>query len=131
MRLDLYLAESAMALSRTEAKNFIVKGSVTVNGKVITKPSYEVTGDEEISLDKSSKKYVSRGGYKLEAAINAFNFSIKDRSAIDIGASSGGFTDCLLKNGAKHVVAIDSGTSQLVSSLLSDHRVPGPVDVPV
>lgn len=123
MRLDVYLAENLLAESRTEAKNFIISGAVTVNGKVVTKPSYDVESIDEISLDKSSKKYVGRGGLKLEAALSEFNVDVNGSLTIDIGASSGGFTDCLLQNGALHVIAIDSGSGQMVESLRRDDRV--------
>ena len=123
MRLDVYLCENGFAASRTEAKKFILSGSVTVNGRAITKPAFEIEDDAEVSVDKSSKKYVSRGGLKLEAALDFFNVDVKEKLAIDIGASSGGFTDCLLQRGAKHVIAVDSGTMQLVSSLRDDERV--------
>lgn len=123
MRLDLYLAESGMADSRTDAKNFILSGSVTVNGKAVIKPSFSVSGEEEILLDKSSKKYVSRGGLKLEGALSAFEIDASSRYAIDVGASSGGFTDCLLKHGASRVIAVDSGVGQLAESLRADPRV--------
>jgi 23S rRNA (cytidine1920-2'-O)/16S rRNA (cytidine1409-2'-O)-methyltransferase len=95
-----------------------------VNGKTVTKPAFDIGDDSpEVVVDKSSKKYVSRGGLKLEAAIEAFKIDVKDKQAIDIGASSGGFTDCLLSYGAKSVIAVDSGTAQLVGSLKSDPRV--------
>ncbi len=123
MRLDLYIFEQGDAQSRTEAKGFIDAGCVTVNGKIVSKPSFCVTGEEEITVDRSSKKYVSRGGLKLERALEAFKISPKDKRCIDIGASSGGFTDCLLQNGASFVTAVDSGTAQLAKSLQSDIRV--------
>ncbi len=123
MRLDVYLADSALVDSRTDAKNFILSGSVFVNGKVIKKPAFEVSGDEKIDVDKSSKKYVSRGGLKLEAAFDAFDIDVNGVMAIDVGASSGGFTDCLLKRGASAVLAVDSGSGQLVDSIRNDTRV--------
>lgn len=123
MRLDLFLAESRKADSRTDAKNFILAGAVTVDGKVINKPSFDVTGDEDISVDKSGKRYVSRGGLKLEAALDSFNIDVSDAMALDIGASSGGFTDCLLQRGAKRVIAVDSGYGQMVEALRNDARV--------
>ena len=123
MRLDVYLADNALVDSRTDAKNFILSGAVTVEGKVITKPSYDVTGDENIAVDKSGKRFVSRGGLKLEGALNSFEIDVSDALAIDIGASSGGFTDCLLKRGAYHVIAVDSGSGQMVDSLRKDPRV--------
>ena len=123
MRLDVFLLENGYVSSRTEAKGFISEGAVSVDGRVITKPAFDVDGDSKIEIDKSSKKYVSRGGLKLEAALDAFNIDVSSKMAIDIGASSGGFTDCLLKHGATAVVAVDSGTAQLVSSLRADERV--------
>ncbi len=123
MRLDLYLYENGFASSRTEAKNFISGGAVTVNGKTANKPALDIFGTEEISVDRSVKKYASRGGTKLEAAFECFNLSVSGLKAIDIGASSGGFTDCLLKHGAEHVIAVDSGSGQLVKELREDRRV--------
>ena len=123
MRLDLFLAENNFVDSRTDAKKFILSGNVTVNGRTVDKPSYDVLGDEEILVDKSSKKYVSRGGLKLECAFDAFGMDVRDALAIDIGASTGGFTDCLLKRGASHVIAVDSGSGQIVDSLRCDKRV--------
>lgn len=123
MRLDVYLTERSLVDSRTDAKGFILTGAVIVNGKVVTKPSFDVDGSEEISVDKSSKRYVSRGGLKLEAALDSFNIDVSGVKAIDVGASSGGFTDCLLKRGAYHVIAVDSGSGQMVDSLRQDSRV--------
>ena len=124
MRLDVYLFENNYAMSRTEAKNFILNGKVTVNGITIQKPSYELADElAEICVQKDAKKYVSRGGFKLECAINSFNLEIREKTALDIGASSGGFTDCLLKNGAARVIAVDSGCGQMAASLRADGRV--------
>ena len=123
MRLDIYLNEAGLCQSRTEAKGFIVAGSVKVNGKSVTKPSFEVSDVDEVLVDRSAKKYVSRGGFKLEAALDAFSIDVEGRSAIDVGASSGGFTDCLLKHGATRVIAVDSGAGQLVEVLRADERV--------
>ena len=123
MRLDLYLFDSGLCQSRTEAKNFILEGSVKVNGKTVKKPSLDVNENDTVELDKSSKKYVSRGGLKLEAALDEFNIDVKDKIAIDVGASSGGFTDCLLQRGAKCVIAVDSGSGQLADKLHNDGRV--------
>ena len=124
MRLDIFLHESGYVSSRTEAKTFITKGAVTVGGKIITKPSFNVDPDTaEICIDKSSKKYASRAGFKLEAALDEFNIDVTSSFALDIGASSGGFTDCLLQRGAAHVIAVDSGFGQMVERLRDDDRV--------
>ena len=123
MRLDLYLFENGYAKSRTEAKNLITDGAVKVFGTVVTKPSFDVDSDSKIEIIKETSKYVSRGGYKLEGALKAFDVSVSDRLCIDVGASSGGFTDCLLQNGANRVIAVDSGTMQLAESLRCDERV--------
>ncbi len=123
MRLDLYIFENGLAESRTEAKNFVTSGSVSVDGKVITKPSYDILGERKVEVDREAKKYVSRGGLKLEGALDSFGIDVRGRLAVDIGASSGGFTDCLLKRGALRVIALDSGKDQLVSSLRKDERV--------
>ena len=109
--------------SRTDAKNFILTGAVTVDGKTISKPSYDVNGGEEILVDKSGKKYVSRGGLKLEGALDSFKIDPSGLVALDVGASSGGFTDCLLQRGAAQVIAVDSGSGQMVQGLRDDKRV--------
>ena len=123
MRIDIFLAENGLAASRTEAKGFITSGAVMVDGKTVTKPSFEVSGEESITVDRSVKKYVSRGGLKLEAALDEFSVSVKDKKCLDVGASSGGFTDCLLKRGASHVIAVDSGYGQMAEDLRRDARV--------
>lgn len=109
--------------SRTDAKNFVLWGAVSVDGKIIKKPAYNVNGNEKITVDKSEKRFVSRGGLKLEGALESFVIDVLGAMAIDIGASSGGFTDCLLKKGASHVIAVDSGSGQMVESLRNDERV--------
>ena len=99
-------------------------GAVYVDGKQVTRPSFDIEGlEDKISVDRSQKQYVSRGGIKLAGALSEFGISVVGRSCIDVGASSGGFTDCLLQNGAKSVVAVDSGYGQLVKSLRDDPRV--------
>ena len=124
MRLDVYLCEIGLAASRNEAQGFIKAGAVKVDGKIILKPAFSVDGKPAtVEVDRTTKKYVSRGGYKLEGALSAFSVSAEGKYCIDIGASSGGFTDCLLQHGAAHVIAIDSGTAQLAASLASDSRV--------
>ena len=123
MRIDVFIFQNGFASSRTEAKNLVTDGYVSVNGKKVSKPSYDVTVDDKVDVRRDKKKYVSRGGYKLEGALSAFSIRTEGRLAIDIGASSGGFTDCLLQNGAKHVISLDNGEGQLVASLREDSRV--------
>ena len=124
MRLDLFLSENGFTRSRSEAKAMIEAGAVTVGGVQVTKCSFDVSGREEsVVFDRSYKKYVSRGGYKLDGALCAFNIDVTGAMAIDVGASSGGFTDCLLQRGASRVLAVDSGTDQLVRELREDTRV--------
>ena len=123
MRLDVFLFERADALSRNEAKVLITEGAVSVNGKIITKPAYDVDDTDVITVDRSVKRFVSRGGEKLFGALSAFCITPQGKKCIDVGASSGGFTDCLLQMGALSVIALDSGHSQLVSSLRCDERV--------
>lgn len=124
MRIDIFLAEKGFVKSRTEAKELLKSGAVTVNGEAITKPAFRIDGLEEgVVVDRSLIKYVSRGGLKLDGALCAFELSPMDKLCIDVGASSGGFTDCLLQHGAKHVIAVDSGSDQLVKSIRQDKRV--------
>ena len=124
MRIDLFLADAGLASSRTEAKKYIEAGAVTVNGRVIDKPSHDIDADRDVVyVDRSHFKYVSRGGIKLERALNEFGIDPSGRLCLDVGASSGGFTDCLLQMGAEHVIAVDSGVGQLVAKIASDERV--------
>ena len=124
MRLDVYLAESGLAASRSEAKALITEGLVFVGDKPIDKPSYDVSGVcEQVAVRRACDRYVSRGGLKLKAAIDAFGINCENRLCLDVGASSGGFTDCLLKHGAARVIAVDSGHGQLVKSVRDDVRV--------
>lgn len=123
-RLDLLLTEKGLSESRTRAQELIKSGAVKVNGSVIVKPSYLTEEEDDIEVSTEGLcPYVSRGGLKLEAALKEFNVSPKGLICLDIGASTGGFTDCLLKNGASKVYAVDSGSSQLHPSLLADSRV--------
>ena len=123
MRIDVYLSTEGMVSSRTEAKRFIDDGAVTVNGLLVKKPSFEVDGTEKIEIDKSKKEFVSRGGIKLKGALLEFKVNVEGRRCLDVGASSGGFTDCLLQNGADHVIAVDSGSGQLAEALRTNPRV--------
>lgn len=124
MRIDVFLFENGLADSRTEAKRLVLSGAVTASGKVISKPSYDYNASaSELSVDKSVIKYASRGGFKLEGALSDFGIDPTGRIAIDVGASSGGFTDCLLQNGAKHVIAVDSGSGQIADFLRNSDNV--------
>lgn len=124
MRLDSAVFERGLAKSRSRAADDIREGYVLVNGKVVTKPSYPIDDGDEITLpDGGHLKYVSRGALKLEAALDSFSVDVAGAVGADIGASTGGFTDCLLKRGAARVYAVDCGTDQLDMSLRSDPRV--------
>ena len=122
MRLDKYLFENGYASSRSKAQSLIEEGLVCVNGKIINKPSYELLCNENITIF-SHPEYVSRGAYKLITAIEKFNIDFKEKVVIDIGASTGGFTQVALEHGAKKVYAIDVGRGELAESLVSDKRV--------
>ena len=123
MRIDKFLFEKGFAESRMKAQAMIIGGNCRVNGKTVTKPSFDVNEDDNVEIVGETLKYVSRGGLKLEAALEYFNINANDRICADIGASTGGFTDCLLMNGASKVFAVDCGQSQLHPKLLSDARV--------
>lgn len=120
MRADKYFAEKFG--SRTKAAEEIEKGHVLINGKTVA-PKYEIKETDVISFIVPEEKYVSNGGYKLSRALKSFGFSPCGMVFADIGASTGGFTDCLLQNGAKRVYAIDVGESLLHESLKGDERV--------
>ena len=124
MRLDTYLFEKGIAGSRNKAKVLIDSGRVVISGKTITKSSYDVKEDDILEiLPTEQTEYVGRGGLKLENALDVFGVSPDSKICVDIGASTGGFTDCLLKRGAKKVYAIDSGTNQLDPKSRDDERV--------
>ncbi len=122
MRLDKALYERGLAQSRSRASLLIDGGDVAVNGRTVTKCAFDVSDSDEISVNDSIG-YVGRGGLKLEHAFNAFGIDCSGADALDIGASTGGFTQCLLKCGAKNVVAVDVGHGQMDASLMSDPRV--------
>ncbi len=123
-RLDKYLVINDIIGSRTKSKELIRSGNVKVNGKVVTKCSYNVKNHDKVEIiDDSSLKYVSRAGLKLEGAIDSFGIDFNGKNVMDIGSSTGGFTDCCLKHGAKRVVAIDVGTDLMAESLRNDDRV--------
>ncbi len=124
MRLDLYLSTFGYVKSRQKAKSLIDDGFVSVNGKKILKSSFLVDEQEELEIKISDPcPYVSRGGLKLEKAITEGSIDVFNKTAIDIGASTGGFTDCLLKHGARIVYAVDSGSNQLDTALKYNPRV--------
>ena len=122
MRLDVYLVERGLVETRQKGRYLIDNGGVRIDGTVCTKASYDVQ-DQRVEICKEGIPYVSRGGFKLEGALGEFGISVKDCVCADIGSSTGGFTDCLLKNGAAKVFAIDSGSDQLHESLRNDARV--------
>lgn len=122
-RLDVLTTEKGLFDSREKAKTSIMAGLVLVDGQVIDKPGTSVDEESEISLKEVLCPYVSRGGLKLEKALDTWNFSLQGAKAVDIGASTGGFTDCMLQNGAVKVYAVDVGYGQLAWKLRNDERV--------
>ncbi len=122
LRLDAALAERGLCDSREQAKRLILAGEVLVNGHPAAKPGQTVKPDDEIAV-KSKPRYVSRGGLKLEGALTHFQMDPAGLTCLDAGASTGGFTDCLLQHGAAKVYAFDVGTNQLVWKIRSDPRV--------
>ena len=120
MRADKYLAEQFG--SRTKAAEAIEKGWVLINGEPI-KPKTEISATDEITIVCEEERFVSNGGYKLSKALKDFSFDCTDKVVVDIGASTGGFTDCVLQNGAKKVYAVDVGESLLHASLALDPRI--------
>jgi 23S rRNA (cytidine1920-2'-O)/16S rRNA (cytidine1409-2'-O)-methyltransferase len=147
IRLDQLVHERALAPSRERAKALVLAGLVSVNGAVVSKAGTLVDPDAEVTLDGPDHPYVGRGGLKLAHALDAFGIAVTGREALDVGASTGGFTDVLLQRGAARVVALDVGHGQLDWRLRNDPRVvviehfnarhlkladlPGPVDVVV
>jgi 23S rRNA (cytidine1920-2'-O)/16S rRNA (cytidine1409-2'-O)-methyltransferase len=124
MRVDVYLHAAGYTPSRKKAQDLISHGAVFIDGKEVKKSSENIdeTVAHEVKIEQVFK-YVSRGGMKLEAALDAFGINVSGKSAVDIGASTGGFTDCLLQRGAKHVIAVDSGFGQMIERLRLDDRV--------
>ena len=120
-RLDILLAEKGLYPSREKAKEAIKSSRVKLAGKVITKPSLEF--DEECEFEILPFDFVSRGGIKLQNALVEFNINLNNKTVLDIGASTGGFTDVCLQNGAKKVYAVDTGKDQLDKKLQADKRV--------
>jgi 23S rRNA (cytidine1920-2'-O)/16S rRNA (cytidine1409-2'-O)-methyltransferase len=122
VRADALLLELGLVPSRAKAQALILAGEVYVGESRVEKPGAQLKSDSPIEV-RAREKYVSRGGFKLEGALDDFGFDPSGKTAADVGASTGGFTDCLLQRGAKHVFAIDVGTGQLAQKLATDSRV--------
>lgn len=124
MRADLYLSEAGYTQSRKKAQDLIDAGAVIIDGEIVKKSSAQINEMVEHNVViEQVFPYVSRGGIKLQAALDAFNINVSRKKAVDVGSSTGGFTDCLLKRGISRVIAVDSGIGQLHESLLADSRV--------
>ncbi|WP_297207450.1 TlyA family RNA methyltransferase [uncultured Brachyspira sp.] len=122
MRLDEYIHLNGYTESRSKAQDIILAGCVFVNGVKVTSKAHKVKESDSIDVVQN-RKYVSRAGDKLDKAFSCFNISVENKVCLDIGASTGGFTDCLLYHGAKKVYALDVGHNQLVYKLRNDSRV--------
>ena len=117
------MTERGLVKSRTLAQNLIKEGNVHINGRICTKASEVVEDRDDIEITGEMPKYVSRGGLKLEKAVSLWEIDLEGAVCLDVGASTGGFTDCMLQKGAKRVYAVDVGTSQLDPKLKDDSRV--------
>jgi 23S rRNA (cytidine1920-2'-O)/16S rRNA (cytidine1409-2'-O)-methyltransferase len=122
IRLDQLLVDRGLAESREKAKRLVLAGQVLVDGHPAPKPGHPVTADHRIDI-KESERFVSRGGEKLEGAVEAFTLNLEGKVCLDIGSSTGGFTDCMLQHGAAKVYAVDVGKGQLHWKLREDERV--------
>lgn len=122
MRLDQQLVDLGLAESREKAQRAILAGLVRINGHVADKPGRKIRPDDRLEMEQG-ERYVSRGGFKLEAALTGFRLDVTGLRALDVGASTGGFTDCLLQHGATSVAAVDVGRGQLAWKLRQDRRV--------
>ena len=124
MRLDKELVEKSLVPSRSKAQELIKEGFILVNGKVVDKSNYIVKETDVIEIKENDKlKYVSRGGLKLDKAINEFNIDMNNKRVMDIGSSTGGFSDCALQYGASKIIAVDVGTNLMHESLRNDPRI--------
>lgn len=123
IRLDNFLADNNLAPSRERAKALIMAGVVYVDNQKADKAGMFITENQKVEVRGGDQKYVSRGGLKLEKAMKSFDVTLSDKVCMDIGASTGGFTDCMLQNGAKKVFAVDVGYGQLAWKLRCDERV--------
>ena len=122
-RLDVLLVERGLAESRQKGQAMILAGEVEVDGKRVDKAGLAVAAGSRIELHSRLQKYASRGGFKLEGALEDFGVKAEGKICMDVGASTGGFTDCLLQHGAQHVYAVDVNTDQLAWKLRGDERV--------
>ncbi len=122
MRIDIYLVEQGLAESREKARALVMAGAVMLDGKRCDKPAALVTAGQEVSVQQPDE-FVSRGGKKLQKAIESFGIDLTGTVCIDVGASTGGFTDCMLQHGAAYVYAVDVGYGQLAWRLRQDARV--------
>ena len=122
-RLDLAIVNKGLATSRARAKALIMAGKIRVNEQLIDKPGTLVRPHDTITLKGTDHPYVSRGGLKLEKALSSFKIDVNGRTCLDVGASTGGFTDCLLQHGARKVYAVDVGYGQFAWPLRNDPRV--------
>jgi 23S rRNA (cytidine1920-2'-O)/16S rRNA (cytidine1409-2'-O)-methyltransferase len=123
VRIDRLLVERGLVASRERARRLVMTGAVLVGDRPVTKPGTEVPDDAEVRLRGTDSPFVSRGGEKLAGALDAFALDVRDRVALDVGASTGGFTDCLLQRGVRRVIAVDVGYGQLAWKLRQDPRV--------
>lgn len=122
-RLDKYLTDLGYFETKSKASAAILAGHVKINDEYITKAGFQINPDKEYQIEVKSMPYVSRGGFKLQKALDTFDVNVKERVCFDAGASTGGFTDCLLQHGAKFVYAVDVGYGQLDWKVRSDNRV--------
>ena len=122
-RLDSLLVEKRLTNSKEEAKRLILAGKTLVNGAVVSKAGSLINEKADIELKDRERPFVSRGGLKLAGALKEFKFTVKGLTALDVGVSTGGFTDCLLQKGVKKVYAVDVGYGQLAWKIRTDHRV--------
>ena len=122
-RLDKILTDKGLFETKSKAQAAIMAGEVSVDGIIITKAGYQLNLKENTQITVKTMPYVSRGGFKLEKAVKEFNLNLKNKICLDAGASTGGFTDCMLQNGAKKVYSVDVGYGQIAWKLRTDNRV--------
>src|SRR5690349_19165785 len=123
LRLDKLLLERGLAPSRERAQALILAGRVLVNEQKVEKPGTSIASDAALRVLGDDLRYVSRGGLKLERALGYWNIDLHDKVCLDVGASTGGFTDCMLQQGAAHIIAIDTGYGQIDARLRQDARL--------